>query len=149
MTDEEENNKDVIQDKIIKYIKTDDIMKKKSKEFKDKNKVLKERKDKMEDKIINYFNKQGETKIDIIDNGKIITQIIKTENIVKKPITIELIQECIINECKKEKLFSDKKKFISFVENTLNMIEDKRPIFKKTVLKKKDVRTRIRKIEID
>jgi len=117
---------------VIKYLQTDDIIRKKTSEYKDNIKILKESKEDLEDYVIRYLEKEDEDYIDIKGKGKLI----KKKTVTKGAIKIENVKESIYEELTQKKLVEEDEEMISLIDNILEKIDKKRPVKEKTVLKR-------------
>jgi hypothetical protein len=148
--DEEENND--ISDKISQYLANDDIIVKKKKEKSDflKNlkeimKPLTERKEKLEKRIIEYYDKKKIDELEVNVKGKPNGKLIKHETTRKKPIKLELIQDCILDSIGKkiinnESIVLNKEQLVEIVNNIIDEIEVNREVTRKVELKHKNPR---------
>ena len=126
-------NRDFL-DKVIKFIKTDDVIKKKEKENKEEIKVLKNEKKTLEKYILQFLDKIDENFISINGTGKLI----KNESKTKGSIKIENIQEVIMETLKKEdyKLTLEPELILKLTNDIIQQVEEKRPVSKKIYLKR-------------
>ncbi len=86
-------------EKVIKYIKADNLIRKETTEFREKINTLKEEKQDLENFIIKYLDMQEENVVNITGSGKLT----KYESIRKKSINKDIIQQTIYDQIKKEK----------------------------------------------
>lgn len=119
-------------EKVIKYVKTDNLIRKETIEFREKINTLKEEKQDLENFILRYLDVQEENVININGSGKLT----KYESVRKKGINKDIIQQAICDQIKKEKLVTDDKKLKELAEETYNIMEGKREKTVKTVLKR-------------
>lgn len=119
-------------EKVIKYIKTDDLIRKETLEYKEKINTLKEQKDDLETYILRYLNTVEENQINIDHNGKLA----KYESVRKSSINKDIIKESICEQLKKENIIKDENKIKELAELTYDTMEKKREIKKKTYLKR-------------
>lgn len=119
-------------EKVIKYVKTDNLIRKETADFREKINTMKEEKQELEKFILRYLEIQEENVININGSGKLT----KYESIRKKGINKDIIQQAISDQLKKEKLVTDDKKLKELVEATYNIMEGKREQTVKTVLKR-------------
>ena len=117
---------------VIKYLQTDDIIRKKTNEYRDDIKILKESKNDLEEYVIRYLDKEKEDYIDIRGKGKLI----KKKTITKSVIKLDNIKESIFEELTQRKLFETNDEKICLIENILEKIDKKRSVKEKTVLKR-------------
>lgn len=119
-------------EKVIKYVKTDNLIRKETTEFREKINTLKEEKQDLENFILRYLEFQEENVININGSGKLT----KYESVRKKGINKDIIQQAICDQIKKEKLVTDDNKVKELAEATYNIMEGKREKTVKTVLKR-------------
>lgn len=119
---------------VIKYLQTDDLIKKKQKEHRDEIKDLKDEKTDLEAYILRYLDRAGEDTIDV--GGKCTLTKSKTET--KASIKSENIREGILEGLQKEKLVQDDQKTIKIINDIMDLIEGKRTVNTRTFLKRND-----------
>lgn len=119
-------------EKVIKYIKTDDLIRKETLDYKEKISTLKEQKDNIETYILRYLDTIEEDQIKIEHNGKLS----KYESVRKSSINRDIIKDSIYEQLKKENIISDEKKLKELVELTYDTMEKKRDVKKKVYLKR-------------
>jgi hypothetical protein len=119
-------------DKVIKFLRTDDLIRKKVLEHKEELKVLKDDKLELEQYIIKSLGDMEENFVDIKGNGKLV----KDEKITKGTVKLDNIKESIIDSIRKEKLIEDAEKQQQFIDEVLGVIDAKRPRKVKTTLKR-------------
>lgn len=155
ISDELEKEDNNISDRITQYLANDDIIVKKKKERTEFNKKIKEdlkplleRKDKLETYIIKYYDKKQIDELDLNINGIPNGKLIKHETVRRKPIKLELVQECIVKEIGREingdKMIISKDKLGKIIENIVSEIEKNRPVTTKIELKRKQNKDRIK-----
>jgi len=108
---------------VQKYIKIDDLIRKKRKEIKD----LQDEKKPHETIIINYLGTKGENEI-IINGGKLI----RNQSETKQPITKDIMKDAI-----KKKVNN-----IDAVDDILKAMQELRPIKKRIYLKRTSKKTK-------
>jgi hypothetical protein len=123
----EEYIKTVVLDKVINYIKIDDIIKNKQIEFKKEMLPVKKMKQDIEKFLVNYLDKVEEEYIIIGDDSKLT----KTKVVTKKNIKIEDVTKGLIEGLKKHNVGDDQ-----VVKDIIDMIEMKRGIKTKSVIKR-------------
>lgn len=123
---------EAFKEKVIKWIKIDDLMRKETIEFRDKMNTLKEEKEEMQTFMIRYLDSMDENIIDVKGSGKLS----KCESVRKGTINKDLIKQSICEQLKKEKIVKDDKAGLELAENTYNLMESKREIKKKVYLKR-------------
>jgi len=116
-------------DKVIKYVKVDDMIRKKMEEIKE----LKTQKKPCEDYIIRYLEKQDAGFVTVA-GGKLI----KNESEAKAPLKTDIIKEAIKEGIKTKKLVdsNDLAKCDKITEEILELMEKKRPMQKRVNLKR-------------
>ena len=119
-------------EKIVKYVKIDDLIRKETADYRDKMATLKEEKIDMEKYILRYLDSVNEQMVNMSGNGKLL----KTESIRKSSINKDIIKESIFEQLKKEKLVENDEKGRELVESTFQLMENKREIKKKVYLKR-------------
>lgn len=105
-------------EKVVKYVKIDNLIRQKDSEAK----LLKGERKKFEEYIIRYLDKVKEVSVEIGDG-----QLVKNETVKKKPINTDIIKEAITEKIKEDKLFKDDKEREKAVEDILELMEKKRP----------------------
>lgn len=132
MDQEAENNyvKDVVADRIIRYIKIDDIIKKKEEEHRAYMKTIKEGRAKLEQFIIGYLDKIDEEYVQIGKQNK-LTKSLKQN---KQPIKIDAIKEVLMFEFKEKGLCENTQQIEKMVDEFINKIEEKREIKTKKII---------------
>lgn len=130
-------------EKVIKYVKTDNLIRKETTEFREKINTLKEEKQDLENFILRYLDIQEENVINISGSGKLT----KYESVRKKGINKDIIQQAICDQIKKEKLVTDENKVKELAEATYNIMEGKREKTVKTVLKRTFIKEKKPKAE--
>jgi len=126
---------------VIKYLKTDDIIKLKQKEHRLEMKNLKERKKKSEEHILNYLDRMDENYVNIDNKGKLI----KNKSETKSSIKIDNIKDGIIEGLKGVKVIEKLNGNSEIVKKILNLIDSKREVKTRTYLKRTSVRKKNKK----
>jgi hypothetical protein len=131
-------------EKVSKYVKITDILEKKQEEqkeqlknIKEQLKVVKETKTELETYILEYLDKKNEKFINI--EGK--CELIKTERITQGIVKEENIKDSVKEKMDKEKILNDSNQQREFIDDLLNIINNKREKKIKIFLKKKSVKT--------
>ncbi len=117
---EKDNDKSVSNDfkeKIISYIKVDDLIRKKQEEIKE----LKDKKEEFEEYILKFMDKSDASFVNI-PGGKLI----KNQSETKAPLKIEIIKESIIEGIKKEKLSESEEVNKKVIDEIIELMETKR-----------------------
>ena len=126
----EEYVKTVVMDRIIKYIKLDDIIKEKEAEFRSEIKELKQGKIKLEEFIISYLDKINEDFVLVGKQNRLTKQV--KEN--RAPIKIEGVADALRDELKRQNV--DEKEITTRVEMFIKDIETRRKITVKKILRR-------------
>lgn len=134
--DEEENSKadsvnvtKEFQENVIKFVKIDDLIRKKTTELAE----LKSQKKPIETFILKYLDQVNETVVEIT-NGKLR----KNKSETKSGLTVDIIKEAIEKKIKDPKI----------VEEILKSMEDMRPKATRVNLKRTSVRDKIKKTSV-
>lgn len=130
--------KTVVYDRILKYLKIDDVIKKKNEEFREEMKTIKQLKDKLERFLIDYLDKIEQEYIQIETKQTTLT---KTEVKSKAPIKKEDISISLIEGFKKYEIYDNDDEIKRVVTDFIETIENKREIKTRKYLK----RTKIKK----
>jgi hypothetical protein len=133
--DDEKRIKTQFAENVIKYLKTDDIIKEKQKEHRIMMKNLKEKKKKSEDYILNYLEKMEETFVNIGTSSKLVKN--KTET--KSTIKVNNIKDGIIEGLKAGKIIENLNGDSEIIKKILDLIDSKRIVKTKTYLKRTSV----------
>jgi hypothetical protein len=128
-------------EKIIKYIKFDDLIRKETVEYREKVNSLKEQKLELETFILRYLDTIEQDTINIGGDNKIT----KYESVRTCALNEEIIKNCIFEQLKKENIVKDENKCKELVENTFNLMQNKREkkskiCLKRTIAKPKKVK---------
>jgi hypothetical protein len=122
----------VVLDRVVKYIKIDDIIKQKQQEHKKEMKTIKDHKDKLEQFLIEYLDKIDQEYIQVGDKGTLT----KTETRTKSAIKMEDISISLIEGFKKHKIYDDDTEIRRIVEEFVNTIENRREVKVRKYLKR-------------
>ena len=117
---------------VIKYLKTDDVLKKKQKEHKDELQSLKEDKNELEVFILRFLDRKGENFVAIKGEGKLI----KNKSETKAAIKAENIREGILEGLKAEKLVEKEEETLEVINKIMDIIDTKRSVNTRTYLKR-------------
>lgn len=123
---------DSFMEKIVKYIKIDNLIRKETVEYKEKINTLKEEKQEMEAFILRYLDTKDEKVIQIADSGKLT----KYESVRKSSLNKDIIKQSIVDQIKKEKIITDETRINELAELTCQLMDSKRETKTKTVLKR-------------
>jgi hypothetical protein len=132
---EKDKDKSVSNDfkeKIISFIKVDDLIRKKQEEIKE----LKDKKEEFEEYILKFMDKSEASFVNI-PGGKLI----KNQSESKAPLKIEVIKESIIEGIKKEKLTDSEEVNKKVIEEIIELMEIKRGKVNRINLKRTFERT--------
>jgi hypothetical protein len=135
---EKEYIQTVVLDRVIKYIKIDDIIQKKQTEFRKEMKTIKESKDILEKFLIDYLDKIDEEFIQVGEKNKLV----KTVTTTKSPPKMEDIASCLVDGFKKYGIYEDENEIKRVVKDFINNIEEKREVKTKKYLKRQVTRER-------
>jgi hypothetical protein len=124
-------------EKIIKYVKVDDHIKRKMQEHREEMKVLKNAKKLLEDYISTNLSKVGEKQIVMNGTGKLI----RTESTTKSAMKVDDIKNSIQEILEEEGLVKNEDEQTELIQKILTLIDSKRVRKSRTYLK----RTRERK----
>jgi len=127
-----EKVEDEFLDKVVKYVKIDDLIRKETLDYREKVNTLKEEKEVLETYILRYLDKVDNDVINVGSNG----QIAKHETVRKSAINKDIIRESIFEQLKKEKLIKDDKKGKEIADITCELIDSKREVKTRTYLKR-------------
>jgi hypothetical protein len=131
MTEEEEAEyfKTVVIERVIKYLKVDELIKKKQEEFRNEMKYIKECKDGLEKFLIEYLDKINEDEFTMDNMGSLVKTESKTVSLPK----MEDISVSLVEGLKKHELCKDDDDLKKIVQDFMNAIELKRKV---TITKK-------------
>ena len=119
-------------EKIISYIKVDDLIRKKQEEIKE----LKDKKEECEEFILKYLDKSDAGFVNI-PGGKLI----KNQSETKGTLKVETIKESIVEGIKKEKLTNSEEVNKKLIEDIIEIMEAKRGKVNRINLKRTFERT--------
>lgn len=131
--DKEQNIGNDFKEKIMHYIKIDDLIRKKQEEIKD----LKEKKEEAEEYILKFLDKNDANFVNV-PGGKLI----KNQSETKAPLKIEMIKEAIVEGIKKEKLTDTEEVNKKLLEDIVEIMENKRGKVNRVNLKRTFERTK-------
>jgi hypothetical protein len=112
----------VVADRVIKYLKLDDLMKDKQTEHKKELKTIKDAKDQLEQFLIGYLDKVNEEYIQL--GSKSTLTKVEKESI--SPPKMEDISVCLIDGFRRFEIYEDDNEIKRVVEDFLKEIEIKR-----------------------
>lgn len=119
-------------EKLVKYVKTDNLIRKETVEFREKINTLKEDKEELETYILRYLDNVNQDFVELSGSGKLT----KYESVRKSSINQDIIKQSIVDQIKKEKLMADENEIKKLAESTYEIMEGKREKKVKTVLKR-------------
>ena len=122
----------VVLERVIKYIKLDDVIKQKQTEHKKEMKAIKDSKEKLELFLIDYLDKVDEEYIQLGNKSTLI----KTEVITKAPPKMEDIGVCLIEGFKKHELYKDNVDIKDIIKDFIESIDAKRDVKTRKFLKR-------------
>jgi hypothetical protein len=129
--DGEENDEDaeeyantVVLERVIKYIKLDDVIRDKQTEHRKEMKAIKDAKDQLETFLIGYLDKVNEEYIQL---GK-KTTLMKKETQTKAAPKMEDISVCLLEGFKKHEIYENDDEAKRVVKDFLKTIEEKREV---------------------
>lgn len=112
---------------VIAFIKLDDLIRERQEDIKE----LKEKKKPYEEYILTYLDKVGENVIEVQES-----KLRKNQSETKMPLKIDMIKDAIYETIKREKLNESDDKCKEIVEQTIQLMETKRPLTVRTNLKR-------------
>ena len=119
-------------ERVIKYIKLDDVIKEKQNEHKKEMKTLKDTKDQLEQFLISFLDKINEEYIQLGNKSTLI----KTEVNTKAAPKMEDISVCLIDGFRKYEIYEDDEEIKRVVKDFIKIIDDKREIKTRKFLKR-------------
>jgi len=122
----------IFKEKVINYIKIDDLIRKKQEEIKE----LKDKKEECEEYILKYLDKSDAGFVNV-PGGKLI----KNQSETKGTLKVETIKESIIEGIKKEKLTNSEEVNKKLIEDIIEIMEEKRGKVNRVNLKRTFERT--------
>lgn len=123
----------VVLDKVINYIKLDDIIKQKQLEHKKEMKVIKDSKEQLEEFLIQYLDKVDEEFIELGNKSTLYKTEIKTKAAPK----MEDIGICLVEGFKKYEFYEDDDEIKRVVKDFIDTIDAKREVKTRKYLKRK------------
>ena len=112
---------------VIAFIKLDDLIRQRQEDIKE----LKEKKKPYEEFILKYLDKVGENVIEIQES-----KLRKNQSETKMPLKLDIIKDAIFETIKKEKNDHSDEKCKELVEETIQLMENKRPTTVRVNLKR-------------
>lgn len=127
--------KNDIVEKLIKFFQLDDTMRELMAEHRESMKALKEQKEEISNFILKYIEtlEDEDACINITGRGS-IEKVVRT---IKGALKLATVKESIYDTMTEKNLIKDERKRQEAVDSILQMIESRRPVKQKTVLKRK------------
>lgn len=122
----------VVLDRVVKYIKIDNVIKEKQDQHKKDMKAIKDAKDQLEVFLLEYLDNMDEEYIQL---GKTST-LLKTETKTKLAPKMEDISYCILEGFKKYELYDDEDELKRVVKDFVETIDAKREVKTRKYLKR-------------
>ena len=95
-------------ERVVKYVKTDNLMRKEAKEHKEKMDTMKTNKQELEDFLVDYLESKKENTININGSGKLT----KYKSIRKGGLNKDIIQKSMYDKLKAENIIDDDDGFL-------------------------------------
>ncbi|AYV78818.1 MAG: hypothetical protein Edafosvirus36_8 [Edafosvirus sp.] len=114
-------------EKVVTYIKIDDLVRKKKEEIKE----LQTKKKPCEEFLIRYLEGIGENIVQV--DG---TKLIKNKSETKEALKKDVIKDSILDKIKEKKLLNNDTDCIKVVEDMLDLMEQRRPMKIRTNIKR-------------
>jgi len=127
--------KNVVFDYVIKYIKIDDIIKKKQTDHKKEMKAIKDTKDQLETFLLNYLEKVNQEYVELANKSKLI----KTETTTKSAPKLDDINLCLMDGFKEHGIFENDDEIKRVVGDLMKKIDDKRETKSRSFLRRVNV----------
>ena len=122
----------VVLDRVIKYIKLDDVIKQKQSEHKKEMKAIKDSKEQLEQFLIQYLDKVDEEYIQLGNKSTLIKTEVKT----KAPPKMEDISVCLVEGFRKHEIYGDDSEIKRVVKDFIDTIDAKREVKTRKYLKR-------------
>lgn len=119
-------------EKIIRFVKLDDLIREETILFKEKLETLKSQKEELSAYILRHLEDVGENEIDLEKQGKIS----KYTSIRKSGLNKDIIQQSIYEKLKNEKLIKTDDEGKILAQATYEIMESKRKVNEKVTLKR-------------
>ena len=133
--------KNVVFDYVIKYIKIDDIIKKKQNEHKKEMKAIKDTKDQLETFLLNYLEKVNQEYVELANKSKLT----KTETTTKSAPKLEDITLCLMDGFKEFEIYENDEEIKRVVSDLVKKIDDKRETKTRTFLRRININKKPKK----
>lgn len=131
--DDEEFVKTVVVERVVKYLKLDDVIKEKQAEHRKEMKVIKDAKDQLESFLIEYLDKINQDYIECKGS-----QLIRTETQTKAPPKMEDISVSLIDGFRKHEIYEDDDEIKRVVKDFMELIEERREVKTRKYIKRLD-----------
>lgn len=128
----EEYVQTVVIDRIVKYIKLDDIIKQKQEEHKKELKFIKDTKAQLEQFLIDYLDKKDEEYIKLGTSSTLV----KTETKTKAAPKMEDISTCLVDGFRKYQIYNNDDEIKRVVKDFITSIDAKREVKTRKYLKR-------------
>lgn len=122
----------VVIDRIVKYIKLDDIIKQKQEEHKKELKFIKDTKAQLEQFLIDYLDKKDEEYIKLGTSSTLV----KTETKTKAAPKMEDISTCLVDGFRKYEIYDNDDEIKRVVKDFITSIDAKREVKTRKYLKR-------------
>lgn len=131
--DDDEYVKTVVVERVVKYLKLDDVIKEKQAEHRKEMKVIKDAKDQLESFLIEYLDKINQDYIECKGS-----QLVRTETQTKAPPKMEDISVSLIDGFRKHEIYEDDDEIKRVVKDFMELIEERREIKTRKYIKRLD-----------
>ena len=127
----------IINERVVKYIKLDDMIKKKKKEFNSEIKQIEILKEQVQSFLIKYLDDNNDEEI-TINSNKGTEKVVKEVKETKGAINRDIIIEGLIDGFKKHDLYDDEKEeeVQETIKDLYNIIDSKREVKRKENIKR-------------
>lgn len=122
----------VVLERVIKYIKLDDVIKEKQKAHKEEMKTIKDSKEQLESFLIGYLDKIDEQYVQLGNKATLIKTEVKTKAAPK----MEDISVCLVEGFRKHEIYDDDAEIKRVVKDFIETIESKREVKTRKYLKR-------------
>lgn len=131
----------VVFDYVIKYIKLDDVIKKKQNEHKKEMKAIKDTKEQLEQFLLNYLEKVNQEYVELANMSKLT----KTETTTKSPPKLEDITLCLMDGFKEYEIYENEEEIKRVVSELVKKIDDKRETKTRKFLRRENINEKQKK----
>lgn len=122
----------VVLDRVIKYVKLDDVIKEKQAEHKKEMKAIKDSKEQLENFLIGYLDKVDEEYVQLGNKATLIKTEVKTKAAPK----MEDISVCLVEGFRKHEIYEDDSEIKRVVKDFIESIDAKREVKTRKYLKR-------------